>query len=510
MMRIKAVFVLLVCALVACGGGGGNNAGSSVFNTGSAVPIQPAVYSVNVEIQRAGSPTSQILSTEIVQAIATVSDSGGVAVEGVVVTFSQSTTALLMFAPSAATSLTNAQGKAYINLIASNPLNVGATTVQAIAQIGSISATSSKSVQISAAVPAVQGMASIPAFISFIGAVPKGTAIVTKGSGGNGRSESAVLTFRVVDAGNLPVSTIIDFNLNVESGGAAIAGSNFAMSNPDGYVTVTVASGTESAAIVVVATSRMNVSATTQSDTLIVSNSVVVDGHFEIVAERYNLDGSFTGDEARISAFVSDKVGNLVADGLAVSFQTDNGAVASSILGGCLTLNGTCSVQFRVQNPRGDGIATVRASVRVSKDTALSTQLKINMAGMTRSGRTSFLLLQPKGEFVQLLALNGCKQTFDLKLSDGNNRATPAGTTISTYSLDGSVSSVKTGSPVRDQLNPDFSPTDVSLEVDLTSALAALPCKAGGRVSESAAIYVVMKTPSGLVHTQRIALAYPQ
>lgn len=510
MKQIKVILMLCAMVLGACGGGGAETSGLSAFNMGFAVPIQPVAYSVSVEIQRAGASTTQISSTEIVQVIATVSSNGGGAVEGVVVTFSQSAAALITFAPAAATSLTNSQGKATINIIATNPLIVGAITVQAVAQVGLVSVTSSKSVQISAAAIAVPSASSNPAFISFIGSVPKGTAIAIKGAGGNGRSESAILTFRVVDAGNSPVVAIIDFNLNVDSGGATIVGSKSATSNPDGYVNVTVASGAEPAAIVVVATARVAGSATTQSDTLIVSNSIVVDGHFEIVADKYNIDGSLTGDEARISAFVSDKFGNLVADGLAVSFQTDNGAVASSVLGGCLTVNGTCNVQFRVQNPRGDGIATVRASVRVSKDTTLSTQLKINMAGVTRSGRTPFLLLQSKGDYAQVFELGSCKQIFELKLSDGNLRATPVGTTVSTYSFDGSVTSIKTGSPVRDQRDLDFPPTDLSLEVDLTGASVVPACRAGGTVAEGAAFYVLMKSSGGFVHTQRIALAYPQ
>ncbi|MEO6352163.1 MAG: hypothetical protein ABIO19_00325, partial [Burkholderiaceae bacterium] len=52
------------------------------------------------------------------------------------------------------------------------------------------------------------GVASAPVAINFVAAVPADKSIVIKGAGGNGRTESALLTFMVVDKANVGVSDI--------------------------------------------------------------------------------------------------------------------------------------------------------------------------------------------------------------------------------------------------------------------------------------------------------------
>jgi hypothetical protein len=49
---------------------------------------------------------------------------------------------------------------------------------------------------------------------------------------------------------------------------------------------------------------------------------------------------------------LADAFGNPVPDGTPVVFQTNMGSVGSSSKGGCNTVNGGCSVDFRAQNPR--------------------------------------------------------------------------------------------------------------------------------------------------------------
>ena len=504
-----AALILSVSALAACGGGSSESAGVSSFNPDSAAQTLSAAYSVTVDVQRAGVSTSQISSTETVQAVATVTSSGGIPVEGVLVTFSQSASTLLTFAPTTATALTHADGRASLDIGATSALNPGATTVQAAAQIGTVSKSSSRSIQIAALAAAADV---IPASINFVGAVPSATAIVIKNAGGNGRSESAVLTFRVVDVNNSPINgAVLNFKLNANNGGAVITPAQSATSNSNGLVNVTVTSGAKPASIVVVATARNAPLVKTQSDTLIVSNSVAVSGSFEIYTAKYNLNGELSGDSTIITAFVADEFGNPVADGLAVTFQTDYGAVASSTLGGCLTINGKCSVEFRVQEPRGDGIATVRASVLVGPSTTLATQLKINMSG---SPRTSYLMIHPDGSAVTSLSLtsSSCKQTFELVLSNGYQRAAAAGTLITIpFQEIGANVTVKTGSPVIDQRIVDFPPTAVTVEVDLTDKSLIPACKVGGNFASSVNYFLVgMKPPGTDLPNQRIFLAYPQ
>jgi hypothetical protein len=351
--------------------------------------------------------------------------------------------------------------------------------------------------------------------MNFIGAVPSGTAIVVKGAGGSGRSESAILTFKVVDSTNAPVNaTTVSFTINANSGGATITPAS-AQTNANGEVTVTVSSGSQPASVIVTATSVAVPAVKTQSDTLIVSNDVVLPAGFEIVAEKYNLDGRLTGDQTKVTAYVRDQFGNPVADGVAVSFTTDYGVVASSTLGGCTTVNGTCSVTFKVQDPRGDGLATVIGSVRVGDTLVVQDSIQINMAGATG---TSYLALDAptSGTPVTRVTLNGsCKQTIELYLSDGHDRSTAAGTQISAPSASSGVKvTVKTGSPVLDQLAAGFPPTLFSIELDLTSTTDLAPlCVAANGAGTATALptffRLEFKTPNNIVNSQRVELYYP-
>ena len=515
MNMFKRIASLLVVSLaVSCGGGGdvpyNNGSGGS---SGGGNGGMSAATAMTLDVQRAGASTTQISSTETVQAVALVTLSGGIPVEGVVVTFSETQSTLLKFAPSARTALTDAGGKAVIDLGASIPSNTGATTVNATASIGAANVIATRAIQITAGA-APGGTTATPAAINFVGATPSGTAIVVKGAGGNGRSESAILTFRIVDASNAPINAVtVNFAINSSNGGATILQSS-GVSNSDGLASTTVSSGTSPASIVVTATTVGAGGAiiSSQSDTLIVSNSVPVDGGFEIVAEKYNLDGRRTGDSTNVTAYVRDKFGNPVPDGVAVNFITDYGVIAKSTVGGCTTTNGTCTVIFRVQDPRGAGVATITGTVRVGGGTELAQQLQINMAAATGS---SYLALNPSiGLPIAQLVLASCKEANEYLLSDGAGRAPAAGTTIlSSFASSNIAVSVKAGSPVLDQLAAGFPPVTFGIEIDLTSTSLIPACKPGGTVrptSPATFFRLESKTPSGLVFSQRIELAYPQ
>jgi hypothetical protein len=443
-----------------------------------------------------------------VQAVATVTSSSGGPVEGVVVTFSEGSAALLAFAPQSATALTDDSGVAVLDLSAASATSTGATTVNASAMVASTEVTGSKSIQITAGAGG-GGALPVPAAINFVGSNPSDTALVVKGSGGNGRSEAAILTFRVVDATGAPINAAsVGFELNGVAGGAQISPAK-GVSNSEGLVTASVTSGTEPTSIVVTATVA-GTQIKTQSDTLIVSNSVPAENGFEAVAAKYNLDGRRTGDSTTITAFVRDEFGNSVPDGVAVSFVTDYGVVGSSTLGGCTTTNGRCIVDFRVQDPRGDGIATVVGSVRVDDATQFQTSLSINMAAATG---TSYLALDPaSGNPVTGVEMTSCKQSFELLLSDGAGRSTAAGTVVSAPFASSEVKvTVKSGSPVLDQLAANFPPTTFGFEVDLTSEDLAPLCNPDGAPAASNAYFrLAFQTPGGIVFSQRIELAYPQ
>lgn len=516
MQILKGWLVVLAgAALVACGGGGGS-AGTSPFGSGGGVPIGgsggvggTASASISVDVQRAAVSVTEVSSTETVQAIATVLAPDGSAIQGVVVSFGEEASSLLAFAPSSKTALTDANGKAVIDVKAASSTNTGATTVSASAAVGTATVKGSKSIQIAAG-SGSGGTVATPAAINFVGSSPSGTAIVIKGTGGNGRSESAILTFRVVDASNTPINLVtVNFAINSSNGGATLLQAT-TKTNSDGLAAVTVSSGSSPATIVVTATVPGTL-VSAQSDTLIVSNSIPIGIGFEIAATTYNLDGRLTGDSTTISAYVRDQFGNPVPDGVAVNFTTDFGVVASSTLGGCTTVNGTCTVTFRVQNPRPatDGIATVTATIRVGQSTQLVQRLRINMAAASGS---TYLALKPDGSSAGPLNLTSCKQTFELRLSDGSGHAPAAGTTIkATLVSSGLVVAVKSGSPVLDQIDSKFSPVPFGLEVD-ASATTLLPrCNPAGTLQPGGFVLLEYSTSGGITFApQRIDISYPQ
>lgn len=508
---MQSAAVLAAAVFVAgCGGGSPSGTGSGGGTGGSGGPGSGATptYTISIEVQRSGTSTTQITSTETVQAVATVL-ANGAPLEGVVVTFGETGPSLLKYAPASATALTLSDGKAKIDLSAATAAATGATSVTASANVGQNSILGSRSVSISAG--AVSATPPVPAAMTFVGSAPSGVAIVVKGAGGTGRAESAILTFRIVDANNAPIADAqVDFTLDVGNGGALIEPTS-TKSNSSGLVSTTVSSGIRPGSIVVTASANSNPAVRTQSDTLIVSNSVAVAEGFEIVAEKRNLDGRHTGDSTTITAYVRDAFGNPVPDGVAVNFQTDYGVVGSSTQGGCTTVNGTCTVDFRVQDPRGAGVATVIGQVTVSGvEEPFADSLQINMAAATGG---PYLAIGADGVPVETLTLNSCTQAFELRLSDGSTpyRSVAAGTTIKpSFSSSGVTVSMRSGSPVLDQVTSTFAPTDFGIEIALALPLAPA-CSATGTVGASEAfLRLEFTTPNNITYTQRIALRYPQ
>ena len=516
-MRWLAVMVT-VGLVAACGGGGGG--GDSLYDDEDGGDGEDTV-SMSVDVQRSGASVENVSSSETVQAVARVTDSNGDPLRGVVVTFAESGPGLLTLAPTAGTALTDAEGRASVDVAATDAANTGATTVTADATVAGTSGTASKSIQVSSS--SGGGSEVTPAAaINFVSASPSGTAIVVRGSGGSGRSESATLTYKVVDGSGAPVEGAnVAFKLNQASSADGVKlNTTSSTSNSSGIVTTSVTSGTVPTTVIVTATVKSAVtpsgaSVSSQSDTIVVSNAIAVQEAFEIVAEKYNLDGRFTGDTTNISAFVADANGNPVADGVAISFTTDAGAVATSTLGGCLTVNGRCDVEFRVQEPRGSGLATVVATARVGDSTLLDDSIQINMAG---SNSSYLAYASPSATTpVETLALgNVCTKTFELRLTDGSlgtgaGRSPAAGTTIGTDAgSSGVTATVKSGSPVPDQLSAGFPSVRFLVEVAVARTAPA-SCDPAGTQGAGAGFFLLnFKTPNNVTFTQRISVTYPQ
>lgn len=213
-------------------------------------------------------------------------------------------------------------------------------------------------------VPATAALKIAPpnaASVQFVSADPVGKSIVIQGQGGINRTETATLKFRVFDTfGNpLPRRAV---NFTVSSPTLVHLNKTSDSTDEKGEVITTVNSGTVATSFRVFATLPNTATASqpdisTTSDSIVVTTGLPVQRAFSLSAEKYNLEG-LTRDSTpatpatRVQVMIADSFGNPVPDGTPVVFQTNMGSVGSSDKGGCNTVNGGCSVDFRTQEPR--------------------------------------------------------------------------------------------------------------------------------------------------------------
>ena len=194
------------------------------------------------------------------------------------------------------------------------------------------------------------GLANIGS-IDFTGSSVSGSSIVLKGNGGQGRSEAATLTFHVVDQQNNPLAGIdVDFSASTNTGGLTVNPTQV-KTDALGNASTVVTSGTIPTPVRIMASaSRNGTRISGLSDTLIVSTGLPIDKSMSLSAEHLNFEGDgYDNETVSLTVLLADQYGNPVSDNTAVNFVTEGGAVGTSALGGCTTLNGGCSVPLRSQ-----------------------------------------------------------------------------------------------------------------------------------------------------------------
>lgn len=192
------------------------------------------------------------------------------------------------------------------------------------------------------------------ASVQFAQATPTNQSIVIKGQGGSGRTETASLTFKVVDIFNNPLpGAAVDFTSSTN-----LVTVNKASDTTDqnGAVITTVNSGTTPTSFRIKAALHSNPNVFTWSDSIVVTSGLPVQRAFSLSAGKYQLDSTIesnpTTPATNINVMIGDGFGNPVPDGTPVVFQTNMGSVGSASKGGCITTNGGCTVDFRMQDPR--------------------------------------------------------------------------------------------------------------------------------------------------------------
>ena len=193
-----------------------------------------------------------------------------------------------------------------------------------------------------------------PASVQFSAVSPVGKSLVIQGQGGLSRTETATLTFRVFDTFNRPLSGQ-DVTFSLINGPGMTLNKLKDTTDANGEVITTVNSGSTPTTFRVKASLASGVS--TLSDSILVTTGLPVQTAFSLSSVKSSVEGwsydSAVGNPATtVTVLLADQAGNPVPDGTPVAFQSNLGAIGSSSMGGCTTINGGCAVDFRSQNPR--------------------------------------------------------------------------------------------------------------------------------------------------------------
>lgn len=429
--RVHAFAVATIAAsvLIACGGGGGKEprppyllgnpdlpgshttitaAGGGSTGSGSTANVKTPTIQLSV-VTDTGAPGNIITGTQASRVKVLVRDESGKPVPGLGIKFDEQALGsggLLDFVPATATALTDEKGEASVEVVAKNAAanNGSVTGITASIGIGD-----QKYTTLSAnAVPVkIQAGAANPSTgqpidphtlvnaINFVEALPSDQSIVIQGTGGLGRTESAQLTFRVVDEKNIPLEGVtVHFALNDSTSGVTLRTSSVTTGS-DGKAIATVTSGTKPTSVVLHAYVMKKTSGqpdkrvNSQSSTITVTNSIATQAGFDLSAKRYNLNLGVSGDETPIVVRIRDRFGNAVPEGTPVVFTASHGKVGTAQKGGCNTdAEGKCEVKYTVQNPRpADGEwAVVTASTRLGTGEEISDSLVFSMSDVAKLG----------------------------------------------------------------------------------------------------------------------------
>lgn len=358
--------IVMAAALAACGGGGGSS-GTPAFGGGTGGgtdagtgggTVTPATYVMQLQLQTSAGvdiASNSFAASDTVKLLATLKTSAGVAAANEVVTFAESGSGLLQLTPAAATALTNANGVAIIEATAKTLESLGATTVSATASIAGTAYSAARNLAVTGAPNVGVDPQTLAKNMTFVESVPDDLSIVIKGSGGAGRSESALLRFKVVDGmGTAVAGARVAFEVNLPD--QVSLNNATGITDASGIVSAYVSSLASPTTVVVKAT-VIDTSVISQSGVLTVTTDTAVPAAFDLSASKYGLDLGLSGDSTDITVRVGDANGNPVANGFAVVATTIYGVVGTSDRAGCLTTNGECSIRYQVQNPRpADGV----------------------------------------------------------------------------------------------------------------------------------------------------------
>lgn len=412
--------------LASCGGGGGSS------GTNPTQPVTPTLSLSLVSPTTASTPLAAYASTTLT---VKVLSNNVVDTSPVSVTFaSPCATAGKAILPASATTTNGEATVTYTDAgcSASDLITISTTGATSITETLVVAAPTAASVE-------------------FVSAVPATESIVIAGAGGNGRVETAALTFEVLDTQGkpLPNQTV---NFSLVPAGVVNLQTTSGLTDASGKVVATVSSKSSPTTFRVVATLPSGQS--TMSDTVAVTTGQTAPDSLSISVTNYNIEGwNFDNTTSTVNVLLADSFGNPVADGTPIVANTNSGAIGTSALGGCVTTNGACSLTFRSQNPRyGAGALPVpsnaragMASISISTSTANQPNAITGQTGIFLSGsylntaipsvdttNTTNKVIAPTSTIpwytVKLTSCNPA--SIAVQLNDVNNNPMPVKTTL--------------------------------------------------------------------------------
>lgn len=472
--------IVMAAALAACGGGGGSS-GTPAFGGGTGGgtdtgtgggTVTPATYVMQLQLQTSAGvdiASNSFAASDTVKLLATLKTSAGVAVANEVVTFAENGSGLLQFTPTAATALTNASGQAMIEVKAATLTSQGATAVSATATLGGTGYAASRNLQVTGAVGV--NPQTLAKSVNFVAAVPADKSIVIAGAGGNGRSETAILSFQVLNDANTPVPGV---NVTFETLPVGVVTFNSATGTTDASGVASAAIMSKSLPTTVVVRARVDGTAIeASSDLLTVTTGPAVAGRFSLAANKYVLNSAINLDPATITVAVGDVNGNPVADGFAVVATATRGLIGTSSRGGCTTVDGECTLPYRLQTQTQEGSAAgENILITVSGASTAST---LSHSILLYATSVDSINLYPVGGGTIVTTLptltfdTSCKAVWNGVLGTANGTAPPAGSTLEVASSNDKVTASVL--PLQDSLNGR--PAEVELTLALNNATVA-------------------------------------
>jgi len=303
----------------------------------------------------------------------TLLDNNGGGIANEVVAFSSD---LVTISSDKATAITDANGKATIQIVAGS--SIGADYIIATSDfVGGdkpikygyqVFGDPGTPIDPPEVTPGEEGAVSksVTGSIQFVSASPE--KIVLRNTGGTGNSEFSTISFQLIGSDGLPMEgRTVNFTLSetTDIGGLAIDPVS-AITNSEGLVSTTLQAGSVPTVISVKAVANVkdvkndNQQVEAFSSNLIVSTGRPDKNSFTLSLSRLNPPAwNENGVEVDVTAHLGDQNNNWIPDGTAVYFTTEGGSIEPS----CTTINNACSVKWISQNPRPtDHRVTILAS----------------------------------------------------------------------------------------------------------------------------------------------------